>query len=177
MAASATQPKVVRRESRIIERPRLIKLLDDTDARTILLLAPAGYGKTTLARQWAKTLNGAVWVKLSNAHCDVAWLAAEIAEAIDGNQGTTSRAIREHIRARANPQRASRELGAVLAGRLGNLDTQWLILDDYQEISSSPEAEGADCRARARRRSANPHRLSGSSELGVWETLRLRRDP
>jgi ATP/maltotriose-dependent transcriptional regulator MalT len=142
MAASAAQPKIVRRESRIIERPRLIKLLDDTEARTILLLAPAGYGKTTLARQWAKTLNGAIWVTVSNAHCDVAWLAAEIAEAIDGNQGPTSRAISEHIHARANPQLASRELGAVLAARLGNLDTQWLILDDYHEISSSPEAEG-----------------------------------
>jgi len=72
MAASAAQPTVVRRESRIIERPRLIKLLDETDARTILLLAPAGYGKTTLARQWAKTLNGAVWVTLTAAHTDVA---------------------------------------------------------------------------------------------------------
>ena len=142
MAARATQPKVVRRESRIIERPRLIKLLDDTDARTILLLAPAGYGKTTLARQWAKTLNGAIWVTLTPAHTDVAWLAAEIAEAVDGTAGTTSRSIREHIRARDNPQRASRELGAVLAARLGGIDTQWLVLDDYHEITSSPEAEG-----------------------------------
>src|SRR5947199_8898236 len=108
MTAGATQPKVVRTEQRIIERPRLIKLLDDTDARTILLLAPAGYGKTTLARQWAKTLNGAVWVTLTAAHTDVAWLAAEIAEAIDGN-GDASRAIVAHIRARPNPQRASRE--------------------------------------------------------------------
>ena len=141
MAAGAAQPKVVRRESRIIERPRLIKLLDETDARTILLLAPAGYGKTTLARQWAKTLNGAVWVTLSAAHSDVAWLAAEIAQTIDGRAGTATRAIRQHIRARANPQRASRELGAVLAERLGGLDTQWVILDDYHEITSSPEAE------------------------------------
>ena len=141
MAVSAAQPTVVRRESRIIERPRLIKLLDDTDARTILLLAPAGYGKTTLARQWAKTLNGAVWVTLSAAHTDVAWLASEIAEAIDGRHGTTSRTVSEHLRARANPQRASRELGTVLAARLGSVDTQWIVLDDYQEITSSPEAE------------------------------------
>ena len=142
MAASATQPKVVRRESRIIERPRLIKLLDDTDARTILLLAPAGYGKTTLARQWAKTLNGAVWVTLSAAHCDVAWLAAEIAEAIDGNarHDVASDPRAHHVRALIRSARRASS-GAVLAGRLGSLDTQWLILDDYHEISSSPEAE------------------------------------
>ena len=141
MAANAAQPTVVRREPRIIERPRLIKLLDETDARTILLLAPAGYGKTTLARQWAKTLNGAVWVTLSAAHADVAWLAEEIAQAVDGKSGGATRAIRQHIRARANPQRASRELGAVLAERLGMIDAQWLILDDYHEITSSTEAE------------------------------------
>ena len=123
MAASAAQPTVVRREPRIIERPRLIKLLDDTDARTILLLAPAGYGKTTLARQWAKTLNGAVWVTLSAAHTDVAWLAAEIAQRLSTErQAPPPRAIRQHIRARANPQRASRELGAVLAERLGGVE-------------------------------------------------------
>src|SRR6185312_13225170 len=86
MAASATKPKVVRRESRIIERPRLIKLLDDTDARTILLLAPAGYGKTTLARQWAKTLNGAVWVTLTAEDRDIASIAMKVARAGDPDE-------------------------------------------------------------------------------------------
>src|SRR3954463_13172435 len=38
----------------IIKRPRLTKLLDETDARIILLCAPAGYGKTTLAREWVE---------------------------------------------------------------------------------------------------------------------------
>ena len=36
----------------IIKRPRLTRLLDETEARVILLVAPAGYGKTTLAREW-----------------------------------------------------------------------------------------------------------------------------
>ena len=39
-------------QKHIIERPRLLKLLDETEAKIILLVAPAGYGKTTLARQW-----------------------------------------------------------------------------------------------------------------------------
>src|SRR5689334_17003476 len=39
-------------QSYIIKRPRLTKLLDETQARIILLCAPAGYGKTTLAREW-----------------------------------------------------------------------------------------------------------------------------
>jgi len=44
-----TQPKA---QSYIIKRPRLTKLLDESGARIILLCAPAGYGKTTLAREW-----------------------------------------------------------------------------------------------------------------------------
>src|SRR5436305_1542807 len=39
----------------IIERPRLTRLLDEADARILMLVAPAGYGKTTLARQWVET--------------------------------------------------------------------------------------------------------------------------
>jgi ATP/maltotriose-dependent transcriptional regulator MalT len=34
----------------IIERPRLTRLLDETTARVIMLVAPAGYGKTVLAQ-------------------------------------------------------------------------------------------------------------------------------
>jgi ATP/maltotriose-dependent transcriptional regulator MalT len=141
LTASASQPKAVPVDRRIIERPRLIKLLDETDAHTILLLAPAGYGKTTLARQWAKTLNGAIWVTLSQAHRDVAWLAEDIAGVIDGARPGATRVVREHIKARTNPQRAARELGSVLADRLEAADIRWIILDDYQELSSSSEAE------------------------------------
>ena len=39
----------------IIERPRLTRLLVETSAQVIMLVAPAGYGKTTLARQWLAT--------------------------------------------------------------------------------------------------------------------------
>ncbi|MGZ8740459.1 MAG: hypothetical protein ACXWZ8_07675 [Gaiellaceae bacterium] len=44
-----TKPKMRRR--RIIERPRLTRLLDEGQGRIKMLVAPAGYGKTTLARQ------------------------------------------------------------------------------------------------------------------------------
>ena len=47
-----TSKSIVPAQRHIIERPRLTKLLDDSNAQVILLVAPAGYGKTTLARQW-----------------------------------------------------------------------------------------------------------------------------
>ncbi len=43
------------RRARIIDRPRLTRRLDACGARIILLIAPAGYGKTTLAREWLRT--------------------------------------------------------------------------------------------------------------------------
>ena len=118
MAASAAQPKVVRRESRIIERPRLIKLLDESDARTILLLAPAGYGKTTLARQWAKTLNGAIWVTLTAEDRDVAAIATKIARAGDPDELASPAHVTIYLKAHSNPQRMSRELARVVADQL-----------------------------------------------------------
>jgi LuxR family transcriptional regulator, maltose regulon positive regulatory protein len=129
------------RERRIIERPRLIKLLDESEARIILLLAPAGYGKTTLARQWAKTLNGAIWVSLTAGHRDVARLAEDIALGIDGLGGQAGKFIREYVRSRGNPQRAARDLAIAVAEHAANARVQWLILDDYHELHEASEAE------------------------------------
>jgi LuxR family transcriptional regulator, maltose regulon positive regulatory protein len=108
-------------------------MLDETDARVLLLLAPAGYGKTTLARQWVKTLNGAIWLGARSAHGDIATLSEEIA-ASAGHP----RFIQEFLRARSNPQREARKIGAALASELGKLRTQWLVVDDYHALEESP---------------------------------------
>ena len=137
---SEEQPKI-RRERRIIERPRLIKLLDESEAPIILLLAPAGYGKTTLARQWAKTLSGVIWVSLTPAHRDVARLAEDIALGVDALGGQASKFVGEYLRSRGNPQRAAHEVAAVLAEHMAATRVQWLILDDFHDLGNAPEAE------------------------------------
>ena len=64
---------------RIIPRPRLTKLLDESPARIKLLVAPAGYGKTTLAQQWLDVPERrGVWYRGGAATADVAALAAGI---------------------------------------------------------------------------------------------------
>ena len=142
MTAGTKQTNPVRRERRIIERPRLIKMLDESDARVILLLAPAGYGKTTLARQWAKTLNGAIWVTLTTAHRDVVTFAEDIGLGLAhlGDRESTA-FIRKYVRARSNPQRAAREVGIALSERIRAARTQWLVLDDYHELSGSRDID------------------------------------
>lgn len=126
---------------RLIERPRLTKLLDECEARSILLLAPAGYGKTTLARQWAKTLERSIWITSTTAHRDVAVLAEHLANGIDALDGDAGAFVREYLAAHANPQRAYRRMAASLATRLRDARAEWLFIDDYHELLPSPEAE------------------------------------
>jgi ATP/maltotriose-dependent transcriptional regulator MalT len=139
--ASRTQPE--RATRRIIERPRLIKLLEESEARVILLLAPAGYGKTTLARQWAKTLSRPSWVWLSclPAHRDVVTLAMDVADRIESSKGSASRDVREYVSGQSNPQRSSHRIGTILADHLKQSGVRWVVIDDYHEISEAPEAE------------------------------------
>jgi hypothetical protein len=90
VSAKTSQLKPVHADRRIIQRPRLTKALNEIEARTILLLAPAGYGKTTLARQWAKSLNGEIWITLTPAHRDVSTLARDLAREMDELGGPRS---------------------------------------------------------------------------------------
>ncbi len=132
---------MVRRERRIIERPRLIKLLDEAEQRTILLLAPAGYGKTTLARQWAKTLNRAIWITLTPAHRDVVTLAEDLADGIDALGGDAKAFIAEYLRGQSNPQRAARDVGRALSIEADRTRVEWVVLDDYHELMGNEASE------------------------------------
>ncbi|HEY7148412.1 MAG TPA: hypothetical protein VH420_03105, partial [Gaiellaceae bacterium] len=79
MEVEAT-PAVDASRRRIIKRPRLTRILDESGARIILLVAPAGYGKTTLAHEWLEGKRSA-WYRGSPASADVAALAVGIASA------------------------------------------------------------------------------------------------
>jgi hypothetical protein len=78
----ARQQTVGRSLEHIIERPRLLSLLGEHGGATVTLLAaPAGYGKTTLARQWAERQTGPVaWYRTTRASGDVALLAVQLVE-------------------------------------------------------------------------------------------------
>ena len=141
MAATAVQQDGPRRERGIIDRPRLTKMLDECEARVILLLAPAGYGKTTLARQWVKTLSGAIWVSATPAHRDVVTLSEDLAAGIDALGGNASKFIREYLSAQSNPQRSARGVARALADQINKQRVQWIVIDDYHELVESSAAE------------------------------------
>jgi LuxR family transcriptional regulator, maltose regulon positive regulatory protein len=127
----------------IIERPRLTRLLDQATAPIVLLVAPAGYGKTTLARQWlAKRGANTVWYRATRSSGDVAVLASDIAQAASKEFGFSCTRIAQRLRTSSDPNGEAASLGRVLAEDLDPWpDGAWLVLDDYQALSSSQGAE------------------------------------
>jgi LuxR family maltose regulon positive regulatory protein len=125
--------------SYIIERPRLTGLLDETSARVIMLVAPAGYGKTTLARQWLANRPHA-WYQGSASSGDVAALAIGIAEAVEPMIPGAGRRLREWLPTSREPEQ---ELGVIeqfLSEDLAQWpDNAWFVVDDYQLLSAASE--------------------------------------
>ena len=129
---TATQLQHGRR--RIIERPRLTRLLDDSQARIKLLVAPAGYGKTTLARQWTANFPRG-WYRVSVAAVDVASVARGLASAAADVLLECNVRLEERLRITKNPDEEFATLAEILIEDLAEWPADaWLVLDDAQHV-------------------------------------------
>ena len=124
--------------SYIIKRPRLTKLLDESEARIILLCAPAGYGKTTLAREWVT--GDALWYAVRPTDCDVAAFAAGLAELFTGVSGTPDFDLVDRVRNLAVRGMPAKPLARAITSATARDDVT-LVVDDYHHASQSPEAD------------------------------------
>ncbi|MBA2332628.1 MAG: hypothetical protein H0V94_07570, partial [Actinobacteria bacterium] len=128
---------------RIIERPRLTRLLDDSPARIKMLVAPAGYGKTTLARQWLRNAPQPVaWFTAAPSCVDVAALALGLHRAASTAHPGIGTALLERLPVTANPQVDVEILADMLVDDLGSWpDKRWIVIDDYHEIAGAAAPE------------------------------------
>ena len=142
-ATTATVPEARIRKRRIVERPRLFALLDESKAQVRMLIAPAGYGKTTLAEQWvARDGRVGIWYTARSASTDVAALALGIARAATAIIDDADHRLREHLRALPAPAENVQTLAEILSEDLAAWPANaWLVLDDYHEITPEPKAE------------------------------------
>jgi DNA-binding NarL/FixJ family response regulator len=130
----------------IIKRPRLTRLLDEAaaaGARALLLVAPAGYGKTTLAREWLND-GSRRWAayEAGPASADVAALAGGIASAAAAIVPGAGEHLHERLRATSAPEDEVDVLVDLLAEDLERWpDDAWLLIDDYQFIPRASPAE------------------------------------
>jgi LuxR family transcriptional regulator, maltose regulon positive regulatory protein len=127
----------------LIERPRLLEKLNDSDARVIALIAPAGFGKTTLASQWVSSHNIAGgWYSVGSKGFDVAAVAARIAAVVS----TVISGAGERMLTRLSVSTDPEAEAVLLAGLLGKEITAWpanarFVIDDYQALTVSRACE------------------------------------
>jgi len=124
----------------IIKRPRLTKLLDDSTSRLLLLVAPAGYGKTTLAREWTAERRHVGWYAGGPAMADVEELCVGIVEVLAQLHTPPKEDVVERVRILAARGHDPRGLAKAVAGAAPNAEAL-LVIDDYQHIAESDDAE------------------------------------
>lgn len=142
MAEGAVDKPLVNRR-RIIERPRLTRLLDESPARIKMLVAPAGYGKTTLARQWlAAQPQVGGWVVVDPSSVDVAALARATQAAATELLGGAGDALLERLAVTPDADREAETLAELLASSLSTWSADhWLVIDDYHLIAGTSPPE------------------------------------
>ncbi len=121
----------------LIKRPRLTKLLDEAEARIILLIAPAGYGKTTLAREWTSQRGRlGLWYRARAGASDVAVVARALSRALAPLSPTIERSTRELLAALTTPEDEPEAIADLLADELESWPVgTWLVIDEYELVA------------------------------------------
>jgi ATP/maltotriose-dependent transcriptional regulator MalT len=118
-------------------------MLDESGARIILLVAPAGYGKTTLANEWlSRDDRCAAWYRADPASADVAALAVGLTRTVAEILPGAGERIRDRLRATDRPEDDAQVLAEMLIDDLSDWPTDaWLAIDDYHFAMESSAAE------------------------------------
>jgi LuxR family maltose regulon positive regulatory protein len=152
----------------IIDRPRLLDLLED-EARVIHLLAPAGYGKTTLLRQWHRRHPEAYWFTADGGASDVARLAMGLALALQRVRPGLPDRLGQVLLALTNPEQQVDRIVDTFYKAMNGTPALDVVIDDYQFMSSNPLSEKLVCELRAR---LTLRLLIGSRVRPNWATAR-----
>jgi ATP/maltotriose-dependent transcriptional regulator MalT len=126
----------------IIERPRLIaRLSEGGGARVTVLAAPAGYGKTTLARQWSERQTGPVaWYRTTRASGDVALLAVQLDDLLASIAPDLPRE-QPSVASIASVNPSPKPLTRAILRTFGTLTQDVLLVVDEWEAAGTDEAE------------------------------------
>jgi LuxR family maltose regulon positive regulatory protein len=123
-------------------RPRLTALLDEARAQSILLTAPAGYGKTTLAHEWLQGRRNIAWYQASSASADVGAFSTGLGDALSPVVPGAGDRVRQRLRVGDATERLGRPLAELMAEDLEEWpDTGILVLDDYHFLIASAPVE------------------------------------
>ena len=126
----------------IIERPRLIaRLSEGGGSRVSVLASPAGYGKTTLARQWSKRQAGPVaWYRTTRASGDVALLAVQLDDLLASIAPGLPREPGK-VASIASVNASPKALASAIMRTFATLSRDVLLVVDEWEAAGTAEAE------------------------------------
>lgn len=130
-------PTPVRNE---VIRASLVDRIDAVDPRFVLIHAPAGYGKSTLASQWLRVLNSrerfTVWLGLDSDDNNPAWFLAHLGEALAqviNTSGVDIRSVYEE-----HPDDVERWVLPIFINLIEQQPrTVTVVLDDWHLVDSS----------------------------------------
>jgi LuxR family maltose regulon positive regulatory protein len=132
----ATKLFVPTRRKRPVARPRLYAELHGArDTALTLVVAPAGWGKTTVLAEWlAEERLPAGWVSLDEGDNDVSRFWRYLLAAIEAAAGVAERSVRRLQAAGAD---VGRDVLPVLLNDLATVDHDVVVvLDDYHSITN-----------------------------------------
>jgi len=131
--------KLIRPTARagLVERPRLVERLDEALARRVTLVsAPPGFGKTTIATEWAVGLTTpCAWLALDVSDNEPEQFVRYLVAAVSGATEDPMEASSALLAARVAPPIG--HLREVLVAELAALETPLvLVLEDYHAVAS-----------------------------------------
>jgi LuxR family transcriptional regulator, maltose regulon positive regulatory protein len=126
---------------RHVPRPRLAAVLEGSSGAAIVLAAPAGYGKTTLAAEWAAG-HRTSWFDASFAGGDIATFTGSFVSAAQRVLPDLGERLPRSF-GNLSAESAARRVADAVANDLEAWpDDAWLVLDDYQ-LSAGSQAVDA----------------------------------
>jgi ATP/maltotriose-dependent transcriptional regulator MalT len=119
----------------------IARLEEDGGARVSVLAAPAGYGKTTLARQWSQRQTSPVaWYRTMRASGDVALLAVQLDELFASLAPELPREPGK-VASIASVNPSPKPLGRAILRTFAALSRDVLLVVDEWEAAATDEAE------------------------------------
>ena len=126
---------------KIVDRARLREVLDHAGPRTVLIVGAAGYGKTTLLRQWASRTR-AVTYTFTPGDTDVAALVRHVALSLFGQSSQAIRNLEEVLAVVRHPARSPDDIArALLDVPTDDAAVRTVVVDEYEKIAGSASAE------------------------------------
>ncbi|WP_433726224.1 protein kinase domain-containing protein [Nocardia sp. CA-129566] len=125
---------------RLVDRPRLLEILREGQSRRLVLIhGPAGFGKSSLAAQWAHALEAdgvrVAWLAIAEDDNNAVWFLSHLVEAIRQVRPTLASELTQILEERSAGA-AQQVMTALINEIHDNAESIAVVIDDWHEVTS-----------------------------------------